>query len=120
MMDGPWAAATRCEGGLHGDDGGYRRGGLSRMTYRFEGGTESSVAATSSTPPERERAPWKHLETLSLSLSLSDSDKACASLAGQLHVKGIYHLGEDEPIDRFKRGERTTTLLSFDEVLRNK
>lgn len=118
MMDGPWAAATRCEGGLHGDDGGYRRGGLSRMTYRFEGGTESCVAATSSTPPERERElrgnTWK------LSPSLSDSDKACASLAGQLHVKGIYHLGEDEPIDRFKRGERTTTLLSFDEVLRNK
>lgn len=68
------------------------------MTYRFEGGTESCHVY-----PTRELL----METPGNSLSLSLEFGRGLSLAGQLHVKGIYHRAEDEPIDRFKQAERT-------------
>lgn len=52
-----------------------------------------------------QRAPDGNTWKLSLSLSLEFGRGL--SLAGQLHVKGIYHRAEDEPIDRFKQAERT-------------
>lgn len=80
-------AAARGEGSQR-RDGGYRRAGLSRMTYRFEGVYRADVYT-----PELLLAGTPGN---SLSLSLSRFGRVLGQVARQTY------LSSDEQIDRFK------------------